>query len=653
MAPLYTVEALPCYANTMFTVTRDPSNPFISPDPNEPWRAEAAFNPSPVMHDRDLHVLYRAAAHPSLYTGEEVELSVVAVSKAAPSGTFRKHHQLVVPSEPWDRFGCEDPRVTKIAGTYYIFYTGLGGFPFGPDNIKVGLAVSKDLKTITEKHLITPFNAKAMALFPERVGGKLRVILTVNSDLPPSKIAIAEFDKPSDIWNEEFWKKWYAEVDEHTLDLKRKENDHIEVGAPPIWTKDGWLLVYAHIQNYFSDSKVFGIEAALLDLADPTKVLSRTIYPFMVPEEGYERYGRLPKIIFPSGALRHGDNLTIYYGGTDTTCNRATLSFSGLLASLSTDGTVTQHAKRLHGGPILEPIKEHRWESSHVLNPTAIELGGDTHILYRAVGPENTSVIGYARSRNGVHIDERIPLPIYEPRAEFEKKAAGPTDNSGCEDARIVRIGDRLYITYTAYNSVTAPRVAESSITIEDFLAHRWNWTIPELVSPDGIDDKDACIFPERVGSKYMVLHRVAHHVCADFVTSLNFRSEKLTRCIQIFGPRPGMWDSEKVGIAGPPIKTRSGWLLLYHGITSSHDYCLGAVLLDLKDPTYLLGRSSQPVMSPVLPWERFGWVPNVVFPCGQVLRGDTIYLYYGGADHAVGVATLSLKELISDLHPL
>jgi beta-1,2-mannobiose phosphorylase / 1,2-beta-oligomannan phosphorylase len=637
----------------MFTVARDPQNPFIAPNPNIPWQAEAAYNPSPVMHEGDLHVLYRAATHPALYAGEEVELSVVAVAKAAASGQFRGHHPLVEPSETWDRYGCEDPRVTKLADTYYIFYTALGGFPFGPDNIKVAVALSKDLRTITEKHLVTPFNAKAMALFPEREGGKLRVILTVNSDLPPSKIAVAEFDRPEDIWDQEFWQKWYAEVDRHTLNLKRNDSDHIEVGAPPIWTKDGWLLIYAHIQNYFSDSKTFGIEAALLDLKDPTKVLRRTVYPFMVPEEGYERYGRLPKIIFPSGALRHGDKLTVYYGGTDTTCNRATLSFAELLASLSPDGKVTQHARRLPHSPILEPIPAHPWEASHVLNPTAIEIDGDIHILYRAVGPENTSVIGYARTQDGSRIIERLPEPIYTPRADFEQKQAGPTDNSGCEDARIVRIGDRLYITYTAFNSVTAPRVAESSINVADFLNKRWNWTMPELISPEGVDDKDACIFPSQIGARYMILHRVEHHVCADFVSSLNFRNEKLTRCIQIFGPRPGMWDSEKVGIAGPPIKTQAGWLLFYHGITAAHEYSLGAILLDAKDPTILIGRTSQPIMTPTEPWERNGWIPNVVFPCGQVVRGDTIYLYYGGADHAVGVATASLSEIIANLRPI
>jgi predicted GH43/DUF377 family glycosyl hydrolase len=267
------------------------------------------------------------------------------------------------------------------------------------------------------------------------------------------------------------------------------------------------------------------------------------------------------------------------------------------------------------------------------------------------VGPDNTSVIGLARSQNGLHITGRYPDPIYVPRAEFEQKHGGPTDSSGIEDARAVRIGDKLYITYTAYDSVSAPKVAESSISISDFLAHRWsNWTMPEQVTPEGVDDKDACIFPEKVNGRYMVLHRIDGHVCADYVDKLNFRNEKLTRCIQIFGPRNGMWDSLKVGIAGPPIKTPAGWVLFYHGITADHAYCLGAVLLDRKDPTRVLGRTSQPIMTPIEPWEREGWINNVVFPCGQVVRDGCVYLYYGGADQVVGVATIKLADLVSSL---
>ncbi len=639
----------------MFTVTRDPSNPLINPDANSPWLAEATFNPSPVLSGDKLHLVFRAATHPSLYRGHEMELSTIGIATSTNQGrTFSAAAPLITPEQPWEMYGCEDPRVTKMGDTYYIFYTALGGYPFTPDDIKVAVATSKDLKTINSKHLVTPFNAKAMALFPERVGGKLRALLTVNSDRPPSTIAVAEFDSPEDMWSPYYWQRWYDHLEDHALDLRRGDGDHVEVGAPPIWTKDGWLLIYSHIQNYFSDSKIFGIEAVLLDLNDPTKILKRTHYPFMVPEPGYERYGRLPMIIFPSGATRHGDTLTVYYGSTDTASCRATMSYSGLLECMTDNGLPAQLVERSTANPILRPLADHAWESNHVLNPAAIQLGDTTNILYRAVGPDNTSVIGLATSTDGYTIDERLPEPIYVPRAKFELKAAGPNDNSGCEDARVVQIGDRLYITYTAFDSVSAPEVAESSITVADFRARRWNnWTPAVLVSPEGVDDKDASIFPDKIHGEYMVLHRVSGHICADFVHDLSFKNEKLTRCIQVFGPRAGMWDGQKVGIAGPPIKTPHGWLLFYHGISADHFYNLGAALLDRKDPTIVIGRTSQPIMTPIEQWEREGWIPNVVFPCGQVVKGHTVFLYYGGADHAVGVATISLSRLVTKLLPL
>ena len=110
------------------------------------------------------------------------------------------------------------------------------------------------------------------------------------------------------------------------------------------------------------------------------------------------------------------------------------------------------------------------------------------------------------------------------------------------------------------------------------------------------------------------------------------------------------MWDGVKVGISGPPIETEKGWLLFYHGISDKGEYRVGAALLDLEDPTIVLARTAAPVFEPVEKYEKEGIIPNVVFPCGNVLRNDTVYMYYGGADYVVGVATASLSELLDVL---
>lgn len=587
-----------------------------------------------------------------LYHGERLSVSSIGHTIAQNDGLseFSEHRQLIAPLEIWELYGCEDPRVTKVGDTYYIFYTALGFFPFQADGIRVAVAKTKDFKTIDERYLVTPFNAKAMALFPEKVNGKWSAFLTVNSDQPPAKMALVQVDKLEDLWNEDMWVEWYTKLDDNSIDLRRHDSDHVEVGAPPIKTNYGWLLVYSHIQNYFDErNRVFGIDTVLLDLDDPTKVISRTRYPFMVPEESYEQYGQVANIVFPSGAFVRDDQLTILYGACDTVCCSATIALPNLIRAMSS--TQKGYVKRYNKNPILEPVQSHAWESKYVLNPTAIDIDETVHILYRALGEDMTSVIGYAKSKDGVSIDYRSDQPIYVPREKFEQRIEPDVGSSGCEDARITRIDDRLHITYTAYNGRDEPNVAISSITVKDFQNENWSaWSKPYLISPPGIDDKDAAIFPEKVSSDYMILHRIDRHICADFTPSLDFSTRTLTRCIQILGPRKGMWDSEKVGISGPPFKTNRGWVMFYHGISTQNQYSVGAVLLDEKDPTVLLARSAEPVMEPYESYEREGWIKNVVFPCGQVLRNETVYLYYGGADQVVCVATINLDDLLRSL---
>ena len=149
-----------------------------------------------------------------------------------------------------------------------------------------------------------------------------------------------------------------------------------------------------------------------------------------------------------------------------------------------------------------------------------------------------------------------------------------------------------------------------------------------------------------------MLLHRIDPQLCADFLDNLDFKKSRLTRCIEIMGPRPGMWDSVKIGIAGPPIKTPKGWLLIYHGVSKTGTYRLGAVLLDLKNPSIVIARSVDTILEPLEEYERVGQVRNAIFSCGTVLRGDTLFIYYGGADKVLGVAKVSLKKLLKILLP-
>ncbi|OGI58426.1 hypothetical protein A3F19_01540 [Candidatus Nomurabacteria bacterium RIFCSPHIGHO2_12_FULL_37_29] len=308
------------------------------------------------------------------------------------------------------------------------------------------------------------------------------------------------------------------------------------------------------------------------------------------------------------------------------------------------------HFERSYKNPIIVADKTHPWEAKATFNPAAIRIGGKTHILYRALSMDNTSSIGYASSLDGVKIDEKLAEPIYIPREDFElKKVAG--ENSGCEDPRLTKIGKNIFMCYTAYDSIGPPQVAITSITEKNFLQKNWKWTKPILITPAGFDDKDTCIFPEKIDGKYFVLHRMGGEICGDYLKSLDFKNQKIKKCIRIIGSRINSWDNAKVGISAPPMKTKYGWLLLYHGISRSHNtYRVGALLLDKNDPAIVLARTTDPIFSPEEPYEKIGIVNNVVFPCGMVEKDGLLYIYYGGADTVVGVATMGLDIVLRAL---
>jgi predicted GH43/DUF377 family glycosyl hydrolase len=586
-------------------------------------------------------------AKPDLLEGNHMSISIINHATSGDGLRYENRKPFIVPTLDFEKYGCEDPRVTKVDDTYYIFYTALSKYPYEADNIRIAVALSRDMETVDEKHLVTPFNAKAMALFPELIDGKMVALLTPNTDRPPSEIALATFDKREDMWSEDFWKTWYEHLGSHVIPLRRENDDQVELGAPPVKTDAGWLVIYSHITHYTDPSRrTFGVEAVLLDLENPHKIISRTKMSFFSPETYYERVGLIPNIVFPSGVLLDGDTLEIHYGAADTHCCKATVSLRRLLRSMASD--TPPIFTRSDKNPILTPREGKPWEALGVFNPAAIDIDGTIHIYYRAATMSNVSTFGYAASRDGVHIDARSEDPVYVARVPAE--GVGHEAYAGCEDPRIVRIDERLYMTYTGYDSFN-PVVMVSSIAVKDFAEGKHEaWSLPVAISPPNVPDKDACIFPRKLPNGYLLFHRIAHHLCAGYIDKLEFSPSSIDFCIDVLGPRPGMWDGVKVGISGPPIETERGWLLFYHGISEKGEYKVGAVLLDKDEPTVVLGRTAAPLFEPVEEYEKTGIIPNVVFPCGNVLRDGTIYMYYGGADYVVGVATASLDEILDIL---
>ncbi|MDO8610489.1 MAG: hypothetical protein Q7R95_08135, partial [bacterium] len=556
----------------------------------------------------------------------------------------------IQPEFEWERFGCEDPRITKFEGKYYIFYTALSSYPPQASGIKIAVAVSDDLKTIKEKHLVTPFNGKAMALFPERINEKITAILTVNTDSPPTHIAIAQFDFIEQIWSDDYWRDWYRHLNEHRIHLKRMKTDQVEVGAVPLKTKYGWLFIYSYISDYTTSKPNFTIDAVLFDLKNPYNIIGKLEEPLLKPEEPYELDGVIRNIVFPSGAIIDGKMLRIYYGAADTSCCTADIELKNVLSNIVLSRSVMPKLNRFEGNPILEPKSWHAWESQAVLNAAIIRENNKTFIFYRAISQDNVSTIGCAISDDGYHIDERLRNPAYVPRELFEKKQ-NPNGGSGCEDPRLTRIDNKIYMCYTAYNGIDNPRVALTSILHEDFINKKWIWEKPKLISPPGIDDKDACLFPEKINGKYAIFHRIDPDIVIDYVDDLNFKDNQWLQIKSVITPRKNSWDNRKIGISAVPIKTKDGWVLIYHGINSADsEYRVGAMLLDLKDPSIVLSRTEYPLIEPEMPYEKEGLVNNVVFPCGVLINNDVLFVYYGAADKVIGVATMNFSSLVEYL---
>jgi len=293
--------------------------------------------------------------------------------------------------------------------------------------------------------------------------------------------------------------------------------------------------------------------------------------------------------------------------------------------------------KRFEGNPILEPIGTHNWESRLVFNAAAIAVNKQVHLIYRAMGNDHISRLGYAVSSDGYHIDERLTYPIFEPSSDEESE--------GCEDPRLTLIDDRLHMAYTAFGNYARQKVfqiAQTSISIEDFLDRTWRWEKRSLVFP-GIRNKNGLIFPRKINGKYVLFHRLDPDVCIAQSDNLkNWHSLKF-----VMGPRQKTWDSWKIGTTGPPIELNEGWLFIYHGVDYEKTYRLGVALLDRQNPEEIIYRSEEPILNPEKDHERFGDVPNVVYSCGHVTIDNQILIYYGGADSVLCVATYDIAELL------
>ncbi|HEU0085876.1 MAG TPA: hypothetical protein VFQ59_02860 [Candidatus Paceibacterota bacterium] len=317
--------------------------------------------------------------------------------------------------------------------------------------------------------------------------------------------------------------------------------------------------------------------------------------------------------------------------------------------------------KRSPRNPIIEP-GVYPWESKATFNPAAITVDEKIYLIYRAVGENDSSVLGYALSSDGFQIDERLPYSIFKRHSSLEQKSetpilnysSGDGWNGGCEDPRLTLIDDRAYMIFTAFDGWGSLRLALTSISLSDLKKKRWNWKSPVLISPPGEIHKNWVLFPEKIKGKYAIMHSFYPKILVAYFDSLDELNGK--KFIKSNNTRPvdlsRTWDSWFRGVGPTPIKTKEGWLILYHAMEHHNPdrYRLGALLLDLKDPTKVLYRSKEPILEPEKDYENEGHKWGVIYCCGAVVKDKNLFVYYGGADKVVAVASVPLKDLLADL---
>jgi predicted GH43/DUF377 family glycosyl hydrolase len=279
-----------------------------------------------------------------------------------------------------------------------------------------------------------------------------------------------------------------------------------------------------------------------------------------------------------------------------------------------------------------------------VFNPAAVVVGGETVLLARVETRSGISRLDVARSKNGVDGWTVGSEPLLAP------VPGNDAEQWGFEDARAVWVDElgRHVISCTAYGP-EGPAVFLA--TTEDFNTVE---RIGIVVAPE---DKNAALLPERVGGKWILFHRptsgfAATHAGISLSRSADLRSWSTPEVVM--QPRQGAWwDSLRIGIGPPLLKTEHGWLLVYHGVketVSGAIYRVGLALLDLEDPTRVLRRTTDWVLSPAEPYERTGDVPNALFPCGLIhdQTSGELRLYYGAADTSICLATASFDDVLA-----
>lgn len=325
---------------------------------------------------------------------------------------------------------------------------------------------------------------------------------------------------------------------------------------------------------------------------------------------------------------------------------------------------------RAKENPIIKPVKNNDWESLTVCNPAAWYENGTYYLLYRSAGDDDAHKIylNLATSTDGVNFKRYEKNPVLVPDLN--------SFDGGCvEDPRIVKFGELFYITY-AYRTFppgkywlqqgydhgwpinNLPKGLQENKTNTGLAISKDLKTFQKLgrITKHDLDNRDVILFPEKINGKYVMLHRAVEWVGEKYGTDvpsiwLAYSDDLMSWKDDHLLIKPKFaWEDKKIGGSTPPLKTKDGWLVIYHGVSTRDDqYRVGALLLDLNDPRKVIGRLENYILEPEELYETEGFYTGCVFPTGNVIVNEMLYVYYGAADKFVAVATCKLAELLKE----
>jgi len=321
------------------------AGPILVPDISIPWASGAVFNPGIWFENGITHMLFRAI--PTGYsrfdlvdptskvqlTGFDNYVSSIGYASSRDGVHFDwRLDPFITPGSGQDRYGVEDPRISKIDDTFLITYTALDSPAYEvPTKILIALATTEDFSTVKKLGNIgPPVPSKDTVIFPRRIGGRIAMLHRIVPN-----IQLIYFDDLEQLYNppERVWKEHLSALEDCVVMRPQQdwESKKIGAGPTPIETDEGWLIIYHAVD----DQHVYRVGLALLDLDDPKKVIARSVGPVMSPETNYERVGDVNNVVFPQGATLVGDTLHIYYGAADLVIGHASAPLSSVLDHLS------------------------------------------------------------------------------------------------------------------------------------------------------------------------------------------------------------------------------------------------------------------------------------------------------------------------------